>query len=185
MLLEKVLEDLGNATEIFVMNDGQQAGPYQLDFLRNSVQTGTLSKDSWAWHKDLQEWKSLEAVLADFETPLEIFLLENGIQTGPFTLEDLAARLEAGTIAMESWVWHRGLAEWIAITVLLPGVTRKVEVPPSPVPSPVSAKKTGEVALADQKSTIRIKIPPSFLSRKTSGAVKLMPTAATPQAGKP
>jgi len=46
---------------------------------------------------------------------MQIYVLVDGQQTGPFTEEQIRAQLNAGTITPETMVWWEGMAEWQAL----------------------------------------------------------------------
>lgn len=73
---------------------------------------------------------------------MEYFIIENGQQAGPFTLDQLATK----HITQETLVWHEGMADWAPAwrmdelkAILFGGTSTNVPpvppVPPSPTPS--------------------------------------------------
>lgn len=44
--------------------------------------------------------------------PARWYVLVDGEQTGPFELEAVRARVVAGDVAAETWVWADGMPEW-------------------------------------------------------------------------
>src|SRR6266496_6190644 len=41
---------------IYVSKNSEQIGPFTKKELREAVRSGTISRDDWAWHKELSEW---------------------------------------------------------------------------------------------------------------------------------
>lgn len=44
--------------------------------------------------------------------PARWFLLEQGVQIGPFELDEVRERVLTGEIGPETWVWADGMPEW-------------------------------------------------------------------------
>lgn len=44
--------------------------------------------------------------------PARWYVLVDGEQTGPFDLADMRARVLAGSLVPQTWVWADGMAEW-------------------------------------------------------------------------
>ncbi len=158
--LSAVLPDLEKTVEIYILRDGQQTGPFQRDSLKNGVSSGQIASDSWAWHEGLSEWKSLGAVLSDLEGSVEIYVLRDGQQTGPFQKNFLKAGVESGRIAGDSWAWHEGLSEWVTIEILFPGIVKPVQTAPSQTAEKQAASSK------NQKTTMKIILPPSMTSSR-------------------
>jgi len=158
--LSLVLSDIEGNVEIYILRDGQQTGPFQRDSLKANVSSGQIAGDSWAWHDGLSEWKSLSAVLSDLEGSVEIYVLQDGQQTGPFQRDVLKTRIESGQIAGDSWAWHEGLSEWVTIEILFPGIVKPVQK---------TLAQTAEkqaVSPKDQKNTMKIILSPSMTSSR-------------------
>src|SRR3989338_6209305 len=112
---------------IFISRDGQQYGPYSAVDCRAHISSGQLLQDDLTWHEGLNEWKPLGAVLSDIEKNVEIYVLQDGQQTGPFCQDALKTNIASGQIASNSWAWHEGLNEWVSLAVLFPGLVKPVQ----------------------------------------------------------
>lgn len=86
---------------------------------------------------------------------MEIFVLRDGQQTGPFNEETIQTLYSRGGLAHSDMAWHKGLPGWIPLgEVLKPGSERPTSPPPAPVNSGVrSAPKKG--ATAKQKALLK------------------------------
>ena len=65
--------------------------------------------------------------------PQQWYLLEDGRQVGPFSPEQLAAAVAAGTVTTETLMWTEGLDEWIpasAVGGLFPAAAVEQPAPP-------------------------------------------------------
>ena len=155
--------------DIFIFRDGQQYGPYPEADCRSYVLDGQLQQNDLAWHEGMSDWKPLSDVLSDLEKNVEIYLLQDGEQTGPFQRDILKASVESGQIAGDSWAWHEGLGEWTPLEVLLadaasPAQTTAVQA---------GEKKETVISPKDQKVTMRIPFPSLSASKKFITKTKL------------
>lgn len=41
------------------------------------------------------------------------YVIVNGTQAGPFTLGEMASMLDSGSVAAGTYVWKRGMADWL------------------------------------------------------------------------
>ena len=89
-------------------------------------------------------------------THMQIYILRDNQQTGPFTEAEVRAELAAGTITPDSLVWWDGLPEWKALSqtpigtapAAAPVVTPAAVVPPSVTEFVPGATKTSGLAIA-------------------------------------
>ncbi len=51
--------------QILISRNGQQFGPFSQDEVWLKVKTGELTLNDWGWTEGMNEWKSLQIVLAD------------------------------------------------------------------------------------------------------------------------
>ena len=73
---------------------------------------------------------------------MQIYLLQNGQQIGPFTVEVILGMLSTRYIAPTDQGWHEGLAGWQPLNTFLPSPPPQ---PPMPVPVPaMSYGRTGQ-----------------------------------------
>ncbi len=61
---------------------------------------------------------------------MQIFLAQNGQQTGPFTLDDVNKKIAAGLVQPTDLAWHEGLAGWQALSTIS-GVVIAIAPPPN------------------------------------------------------
>ncbi len=57
--------------EIFISKNGKQVGPYSEEQARDMLNAGMLADDDLAWHKQLTNWTTLQAVLGVAPPPLQ------------------------------------------------------------------------------------------------------------------
>ncbi|MBT3637231.1 MAG: DUF4339 domain-containing protein, partial [Opitutae bacterium] len=60
-----------------------------------------------------------------FFDEMEIYLHQNGERSGPYTLENLQAWLEAGQLTVADAAWFEGCSDWVTVQdvpgIMLPG----------------------------------------------------------------
>lgn len=54
--------------------------------------------------------------------PEQLLLLQGGQQVGPFPKDSVQGMLEAGSVLPSDYVWGEGMAEWVSLDTLFPGV---------------------------------------------------------------
>jgi hypothetical protein len=62
------------------------------------------------------------------------YLAQNGQQTGPFEDAHVEGWLAEGRCSPNDLAWREGMAEWVPLHALFPGVGRTVSVGPPPLP---------------------------------------------------
>ncbi len=98
---------------IYVSKNSEQIGPFTKKELREAVRSGTISRDDWAWHKELSEWKAVHAVI-----PV-IHVARGGEEIGQFDDErDILSGLRDGTLLMDDYYWCEGMSEWKQLCTL-------------------------------------------------------------------
>ncbi len=98
---------------IYVSKNSEQIGPFTKKELREAVRSGTISRDDWAWHKELSEWKAVHAVI-----PV-IHVARGGEEIGQFDDErDILSGLRDGTLLMDDYYWCEGMSEWKHLSAL-------------------------------------------------------------------
>lgn len=81
---------------------------------------------------------------------MQVFLGQDGKQTGPFTLEQVMAMSSEGALIASTLAWHAGMNDWAPVAELL----RTENVAPQPMPPPLAlppapaAAKTPAVGIA-------------------------------------
>lgn len=86
---------------------------------------------------------------------MEIFVLRDGQQTGPFNPETVQTLCERGGLSLHDMAWHQGLPGWLPLgEVLNPGSERPSAPPPTPISSGIrpAPKKS---ASAKQKALLK------------------------------
>jgi hypothetical protein len=52
---------------------------------------------------------------------MEIHIVKDGVQTGPFPIDAVSQMVSAGKYAMTDLAWHEGLADWTPLSTILAG----------------------------------------------------------------
>ena len=99
-------------------------------------------------------------------TRMDIYILRDGKEIGPFSEETTQTLLKQGSIAEVDYAWHPGLPKWLPLTDVLRPPTPALETPPPPPPraageTPLPAlspaanlPKAGESATEKQKALL-------------------------------
>ena len=97
---------------------------------------------------------------------MDIYILRDGKEIGPFSDETTQTLLHQGSIAESDYAWHSGLPKWIPLAEVLHPAAPALETPPPPPPTaalgtplPAAAPvadlpKAGESATAKQKALL-------------------------------
>ena len=97
---------------------------------------------------------------------MDIYILRDGKEIGPFSDETTQTLLHQGSIAESDYAWHSGLPKWIPLAEVLHPAVPALETPPPPPPTapretplPAAAPvadlpKAGESATAKQKALL-------------------------------
>jgi hypothetical protein len=92
---------------------GEVIGPFTKKELREAVYSGTVSRDDWAWHKELSEWKPVHGLI-----PI-IHVARCGEEIGKFDEErDILSGLRDGSLLMDDYYWCEGMSEWKHLSAL-------------------------------------------------------------------
>ncbi len=70
---------------------------------------------------------------------MDIYILRDGKEIGPFSEETTQTLLKQGSIAEVDYAWHPGLPKWLPLTDVLRPAVPALETPPPPPPPPPSA----------------------------------------------
>ena len=89
---------------------------------------------------------------------MEIFIIRDGKQTGPYTEDAVQALLDKGSVRSKDMGWRKGLAAWLPLSEVLKQNSERVNQPP-----PVSAERAGTngtsrngaLATAKQKALLK------------------------------
>ena len=66
---------------------------------------------------------------------MDIYILRDGQETGPFTEETTHTLLKQGSIREADYAWHPGLPKWIPLAEVLHPAVPALETPPPPPPN--------------------------------------------------
>jgi hypothetical protein len=69
---------------------------------------------------------------------MDIFIAKNDQKFGPYTLEEVRARISSGSFTGDDFGWHEGLTDWQTLSRLLASLPSEEGGPP-----PVSRKSSG------------------------------------------
>lgn len=109
------------------------------------------------------------------ETTPSIYLGINDEQVGPFTTEEVQAKLAAGEITEETLAWKEGMAEWAPLRTLSIGnpvlKLRPVESTPSPTPQSAPVQP----AAAQPKPALSL---PSRQTQSATGGARVTRTCS-------
>ena len=112
-------------------------------------------------------------------TGADYYLLENGQQAGPFSLQQVLKRIDQGALQAEDLIWKTGIADWVQAGTL-PELVGDAPTPPNgppPPPGPQSSTDdlptTGPAVSQEQltKSAILIGATLSILSHELGHAM--------------
>lgn len=81
---------------------------------------------------------------------MQIHLFQNGQQTGPYSLEDIRARLANGTLQPSGLAWYEGAADWAPVSTV-PGVMANTSVAPTAPPPFAPRPQTFAAPMAAQQ----------------------------------
>ena len=92
---------------IYVSRNGQVIGRFTKKELREQIHCGAVSREDWAWHKELTEWTPVHAVV-----PV-IYVSRDGKVIAEFDDQrEILEALRDGKILMHDYFWCEGMAEW-------------------------------------------------------------------------
>lgn len=108
----------------YVAIDGQQQGPLDEAALIALIKAGTLKATTRVWTEGMADWDTagnvaeMAALIKAHAPPpvvpaVSFFVVEGGRQAGPFTLDQIKAKIAAGTFTAESMVWKKGMSAWV------------------------------------------------------------------------
>jgi GYF domain 2 len=93
--------------------NSEQIGPFTKKELLEAVRSGTVSRDDWAWHKGLSEWKPVHALIPT------IHVSRCGEVIAQFDEErEILNGLLNGTLLMDDYFWCEGMSEWKQLSAL-------------------------------------------------------------------
>ena len=138
---------LAVAQDIYLLENGAQAGPFGPAELEARAAQGGLTPETLVWMEGMPNWapaKDVPALAAYLGPPqpgapgaVQIYLLENGNQTGPHDRQTVQDRVDRGLINAQTYVWVEGMANWDrlgAVAEQLQITVKPKAVPPPPPP---------------------------------------------------
>ena len=137
----------------YVMVDGQRQGPLDQAALVALIRAGKLKTGSQVWTSGMANWDNAgnvaelaELINANAAPPpppeKTVFVLENGKQAGPYTLDQIKKKIAAGTFTDASQVWQPGMAAW-ARAADVPELASLLRDAPRPEPKDAVAFMAG------------------------------------------
>jgi uncharacterized membrane protein len=111
------------ATEYFVFDNNQQAGPLSLEQVQARIKAGESNGQTQVWTQALNKWvmlgevPELAAALTGTSTTTggdvaNYYLYADGQQSGPYTHEQMLLGIAQGTVPRGTLVWMPGWDEW-------------------------------------------------------------------------
>jgi hypothetical protein len=70
---------------------------------------------------------------------MNIYILQNGEQAGPYTRDQLQQFLAAGQVQGTDLAWREGLAEWVPLSSIVPVLGGKAKAAPAPAERPATS----------------------------------------------
>ena len=83
---------------------------------------------------------------------MDIYLLIEGKQEGPYSEEQVRQSLASGQIPSDLPAWHEGLTEWMPVSSILPSHPSGPQVPPPLVPAPSLTRTDAPLIVPDESS---------------------------------
>ncbi len=122
------------ASRWWVEADGQPAGPLSVDQLAARLANGQTKPGTLVWKPGMKDWRPLKEVpelagllkpaapvpppLPKAKAAVNYYLGIGGQRQGPFSLQQVKAKLEAGEIDTTTLVWKKGMAQWQPLSSL-------------------------------------------------------------------
>jgi len=76
---------------------------------------------------------------------MQLYIHRNGEKTGPYSLDDVRAYLNAGSFQPNDLAWYEGASDWAPL-VSIPGLFSSTPPPPLPRPLPAIASSSGSTS---------------------------------------
>jgi hypothetical protein len=111
------------AITYWIHRGGKDWGPYTLDQLKTMASDGNFFREDYVWKSGGSEWRQAAelpelAFAANYVAPEAaaapgpFYVDAAGQATGPFTLEEMTAKVRAGELAADGIVWVAGATDW-------------------------------------------------------------------------
>jgi hypothetical protein len=105
---------------------------------------------------------------------MDIFILREGHQTGPYSEEDTQQLLKQGAVVINDLAWCAGMAEWIPLhSILYPGPAAAQTAPPTRL-APPPPPKASEPATPKQRAFLHymgLKVPGEITKDQAARAI--------------
>ncbi|MDR0708009.1 MAG: DUF4339 domain-containing protein [Treponema sp.] len=122
-----------SSARYYIAVSGYPDGPFTMNELRQKLQSGQIGQRTLVWKEDMPQWAAMSAIpefvsLFTTATPdpdrrapqedtkqladVKYHVAENGLSTGPFTIEDLKQKVQSGQLTRRTQVWRSGMTQW-------------------------------------------------------------------------
>jgi hypothetical protein len=128
----------------FYIYDGVQSGPFTIEEMTAKAQSGELKAETMVWADGLPDWTTAESidVLAVLLPPAppappaaaSYYVLDDGQQVGPLSLEEVMARIDARETVAGDLMWTAGMEQWAAADTFAEFAEALAEPVPPPLP---------------------------------------------------
>ena len=140
----------------YLYENGEQVGPLTSDEMLGRIADGGVTRETLVWKPGQADWVRADAVpeLAAALPPAlpsasQYYVAENGEQVGPLTLDEVLAKIAAGTVAGADVGWTNGMADWAPLSTFAEFEAALVVPPPPPTDTTAGS---GPPALPEETS---------------------------------
>ena len=104
--------------DYYLWLDETQRGPYSPADLKHMLATQQISLSSIVWREGMEGWVPLSSVYEQLSLSKtdrktrDYYILVNGTQQGPYSIEQLKEMWTSGKITKKVKVWYEGLGDW-------------------------------------------------------------------------
>lgn len=157
----------------YVVLDGGQQGPLDENALVALIKSGKLVAGSKVWTKGMADWDSAGNVAEIAELlaahapppppPAGFYIADGGQRTGPFTPDQIKAKIAAGEFTARTQVWRSGMAGWTPAGDV-PELASMLKDAPAPVSRDAVSFMTGRWELGPLQVPVEGAGPGSFKS---------------------
>jgi hypothetical protein len=184
------------AANYYTFHNGAQAGPFTLDALLDQVRSGEVDRSTMVWQPGQPQWRPAadvpeiaEALPPEPPKPVNYYVVENGQQAGPFTFDQMMARIQGGETTASDFAWKEGMEAWAPASTF-PEFAEALKPAPTPPPTPPSVSATTTTApspppMPTTTTTTTTAAPPPAPAATTTTTVAPETTATTTTAETP
>ena len=107
--------------QIYLYLNEQQSGPYSIEQIKEMIEHGSVTSQTYAYDSASQNWLLITDIPAMKELfsgsiSEEFYFYINNAQVGPYSAEDIQAKLKAGEIALHDYFFDKGTNGWIVFS---------------------------------------------------------------------